>query len=248
MSPGTLFLTVRHSIKSINLFDMARIKFSPVVTSIAGSVGGVTIQRNKYGNTMRQRPFPLNPASTAQYNVRQKMIFLQTSWKNLTDAQRLQWDRYLDFSGQTTKNDKNVKLSGHTLYLKYQMLRLLTDRPLLTEIGYSPMPAVASLGGITVTPSAITLVFSTALDIANWFYYCRLTSPRPPNRAFSRQGLRGMPTPYSDTVPQQCTYSYLKAFGLLPVDQDWIHYTLQYYSYTAPVYSGIISGVIEIEG
>ena len=248
MPPGTLFLTVRHSIKSFNLFNMARIKFSPVVTSIAGSVGGVTIQRNKFGNTMRQKPFPLNPASTAQYNVRQKMIFLQTSWKNLTDAQRLQWDRYLDFSGQTTKNDKNVKLSGHTLYLKYQMLRLLTRQPLLTEIGYSPMPAVASLGGITVTPSDITLVFSTALDTANWFYYCRLTSPRPANKVFSKQGLRGMVTPCSDVGAQICTSSYLSAFGLLPVDQDYLHYTLQYYSYTAPVYSGIISGVIEIEG
>ena len=197
---------------------------------------------------MRQRPFPLNPASTAQYNVRQKMIFLQTSWKNLTDAQRLQWDRYLDFSGQTIKHDKNVKLSGHTLYLKYQMLRLLTDQPLLTEIGYSPMPAVTRFAGILVTPTAITLDFSTALDTANWFFYCRLTSPRPANRAFSRQGLRGMITPHSDIGAQTCTSTYLSAFGLLPVDQDWLHYTIQYYSYTAPVYSGIISGVIEIEG
>ena len=128
------------------------------------------------------------------------------------------------------------------------MLRLLTDQPLLTEIGYSPMPAVAKLGGITVTPSDITLVFTTALDTANWFYYCRLTSPRSANRAFSKQGLRGMLTPHTDTGAQQCTFSYLNAFGFLPVDQNWLHYTLQYYSYTAPVYSGIISGVIEIEG
>ena len=227
---------------------MARIKFSPVVTSIAGSIGSVTIQRNKFGNTMRQKPFPLNPASTAQYNVREKMISLQTSWKNLTDARRLQWDRYLDFSGQTIKNDKNVKLSGHTLYLKYQMLRLLTQQPLLATIGYSPMPAVPSLNAILTTSTSITLGFSAPMDIANWFYYCRLTSPRPANRAFSKQGLRGMLTPYSDVGAQLCTSSYLNAFGFLPVDQDALHYTIQYYSYTAPVYSGIISGVIGVEG
>ena len=226
---------------------MARIKYSPIITSIAGSVGNATFQRNKFGNTLRTKPLPRNPASEAQYNVRQKMVTLQAAWKALTDAQRLQWNRFLDFSGQATKHDKSIKLSGQALFMKYQMFRLISNCPLLTTIEYSAMPEVERFNSIILNGAALEVHFDGARDVDVWFYFIRLTAPRPANKIFSKQGLIRMLTAHSDIGAQNCATTYLRAFGVLPNIGDFLHYAIQYYSYTAPVYSGVSTGVAEVQ-
>lgn len=221
---------------------MARVKFSPIVTDIAGSVGGVTFQRNKFGNTMREKPLPLNPATSAQYGVRQKMVTIQKAWQDLTDAQRLQWNRFLDFSGQVTMRNRNVKLSGHALYIKYQMLRLLSGRPLLTTIAYNVMPYLSVFEDVKLTGASLEILFTTVIDVSEYYFVFRITSPRIANKAFSRRGLRIMDTAYSDSAHFYIYTSYAAAFGALPAVGDTVHYSLQYYSYTSPIVAGAITG------
>ena len=226
---------------------MARVKLSPIITQASGSIGGITLQRNKYGMTMREKPLPGNPSSSGQYVVRQHMITVQNAWRDLTDAQRLQWDRFLDFSGQTINKDKSVRLSGHALYIKYQMIRLLSGRPLLTTIEYSPMPTLAEFDEFTAVTIYFYINFATIVDSSEYFFLCRVTSPRIVNRAFSRRGLRVMEGFYQDAQQYAIYDTYNAAFGIVPSVGDTVHYSLQYYHYKAPIFSGIKTGVAVVQ-
>lgn len=225
---------------------MARVKFSPIVTDIAGSVGGVTFQRNKFGNTMREKPLPLNPATSAQYNVRQKMITIQQAWQDLTDAQRLQWKRFLDYSGQSINRNRSIKLSGHALYIKYQMYRLLTGMSLLTVLSYVPMPEVPVISYVKTEPDSLQLQFSDVCDHTEIFFLFFITSPRHASRASSKAGLLFMSIPVSSQLMYQFKTAYIDSFGVLPPVGSVVHYSLKFFSVLAPVYTGTIFGKITV--
>jgi len=226
---------------------MARVKLSPIFTNISGSIGGMTIQRNKFGITLRQKPLPIKSDSPAQYIIRQHMITIQGSWQALTDAQRLQWDRFLDFSGQTINKDRSVKLSGHALYLKYQLYRLLTGYSLLTTIHYVPMPSFAFAIGLTVAADSLQLDLGLVIDHTELFFMFYLTNPRQETQAPSKRGLRFMKVTPDTLRIFEIKEAYKLAFGLLPAVGDWVHYTMQTFSVLAPVYSGVSFGKFPIE-
>lgn len=225
---------------------MARVKLSPLLTDISGSIGGMTIQRNKFGMTLRRKPLPIRSATTAQLNVRVLMVTIQKAWQNLTDAQRLQWNRFLDFSGQTINRDRSVKLSGHALYIKYQLYRLLSGYSLLTTLTYVPMPAVPLIDEITLAGGVFELEFATAVDYSDYFFIFSITTPRGENRAFSRRGLRYMKVTRADTAFFEIQDPYITAFGILPAVPHFIHYSIKWFSGLAPVFTGITTGVFEV--
>lgn len=221
---------------------MARIKLGPMVTNISGSIGGVTIQRNRFGITMRQKPLPPKSATTAQYNVRQKIITIQKAWQNLTNAQRLQWDRFLDFSGQSIKADKSVKLSGQALYIKYQLYRLLAGFSLLTLLTYVPLPAIPIFAGLTLDIGILDVEINPSIDSTKLFFLFFITNPRHENRAPSKRGLRYMSTAIINGPIHEIQDAYIEAFGILPTIGTYIHFSIRFFSVLAPVYSGVFSG------
>lgn len=225
---------------------MARIKLGPLVTDIAGSIGGATIQRNRFGYTMRSKPLPLHSETPAQYNIRRKIIALQYAWQDLTDDQRLQWDRFINFSGQSIRRDRSARMSGHGLFLKYQLFRLLYDLPLLTEISYIPMPDFEILYHIYKEPAALHLHFYDDIDFTYYFFVCKLTSPRREAQAFNFKGLRFMKATFYESDQYLITTQYLAAFGALPPTATYLHYSIQYWSILAPVFTGVFTGKIVV--
>lgn len=220
---------------------MARVKLAPFITSISGSIGGLTIQRNKYGLTARSKPLPIKSASPSQLHIRHLMITIQSAWQNLTDSQRLQWNRFLDYSSQTILHDKSVKLSGHALYLKYQLFRLLSGNSLLTDITYITMPSVPAFDYFNVASPLFLLHFISAIDASDYIFLLKVTTPRQVNKSFSFIGLRFMSVVYSDTFTFNFASAYIAAFGVLPSIGDTIHYSLRWFSMLSPIYGGVIT-------
>ena len=226
---------------------MARVKLSPILTQASGSIGGITLQRNKYGMTMRQKPLPINPSSSAQYVVRQHMVTVQAAWQALTDAQRLQWDRFPDFSGQSIKRDRFVKISGHALYIKYQIMRLLTGQALLTTIAYTPFPTLTTFEKFEANYPLMWIEFNVGVSSTEYWFLLRMSSPRLPSKKFSPRGLRVINANYGSSDLYNIGANYIAAFGAAANIGDTVHYTLQFFGYTSPVISGIISGVAVIQ-
>lgn len=226
---------------------MARIKLGPMVTNISGSIGGLTIQRNRYGITMRQKPLSPKSDTIAQYDIRQKIITIQAAWQALTDAQRLQWDRFMDFSGQSIKADRSVKLSGHALYLKYQLMRLMSKFSLLTNITYIPMPSYEMWNNITIDFNDLVLDFDNDPSITTRYFTVFLSSPRQSNKAFSSKGLRFCYAMEVLTLVFQLEDGYNAAFGVLPPVGATLHYTTQFFSLLAPVFAGKVTGTLIVQ-
>ena len=225
---------------------MARVKFSPIVTDIAGSVGGFTFQRNKYGNTMRRKPLPINPATSAQYNIRQNIITIQKAWQDMTDAERLQWSRFPDYSMQSIKNNKSVKLSGHGLYLKWQSLRLLAGLSIKDSVAYVPISAVPAIDEITLGPSAFNLTFASNVSHLEYFFIFSITTPRNPNQAYSATGLRQMQVAYAAGTDFNLIIPYLAAFGIVGSAPFYVHTRIQWFSVEAPIFLSPIISVYQV--
>jgi hypothetical protein len=73
----------------------------------SGSLAQKTSSRNRFGQYKRTRATPVNPNSASQVEVRARLQYYSTAWRDLTDAGRSAWNNYaaehpkLDSLGQT---------------------------------------------------------------------------------------------------------------------------------------------------
>jgi hypothetical protein len=73
-------------------------KFGAIVVAGSGKIGGHVLSRNRYGAYMRTKVTPVNPSTTAQVAVRNRLGSLSSAWRSLTPAQRAAWNgAVLDF-------------------------------------------------------------------------------------------------------------------------------------------------------
>lgn len=97
---------------------MAKFRTGPAVSSVSGSVGGITFARNRYGQYFRSRVKPVSPDSI--YTIETKAMFraCSQSWANLTAAQRDAWKTWASTNPVTDSlGDKQV-LAANAAYMK----------------------------------------------------------------------------------------------------------------------------------
>lgn len=226
---------------------MARVKYGGIVTDISGSVSGATFQRGIYGGTMRNKPNPIKSATPAQMLIRGYMMQLHYAWSDLDPADRTQWDRFISFSSASINRDKSILLSGHDLFLKYNLFRLLQDQEILTVPSYSPNPEYSNLHEIENDYGVLTFKLLAAIVGGIQFFNLKLSAPRKESLSFSKQGLRFIFCDTMGVVAYNITAAYLAVFGALPAVGAILHYSIRFYSLTAPVYSNSLTGITTIQ-
>ena len=71
---------------------MARVTYGPLITELAGSIGGVTFQKNSSGNVARLKSKkPLNP-TLAQANQQTLLSQLVAYWSTLSQVNKDTWN------------------------------------------------------------------------------------------------------------------------------------------------------------
>ena len=116
----------------------------------SGSVAGVTSSRNRYGQYKRTRAVPVNPNSSAQQNVRNRMAINAAAWRSLTDAQRAGWE---DLALQMLRTDalgQGYALNGFGAYVSVNNNKLAAGDTVVSD-------APALLSPSTVTSVTLTL-------------------------------------------------------------------------------------------
>jgi hypothetical protein len=215
---------------------MARVQYGGLITDLSGSVGGATFQKSLYGNTLRTKPIPLRPAHPAQTVIRSYMTQLHAAWASLSSAERKQWNQFINFSGQTINRDSGVTLTGHDLFLKYNMFRLMAGFSIMTVPVYQTMPVTTGTPSLIRHPVSIELVYGQAVDPATLWFIFKISSARSASQAFSKQGIR-----YMNFVPVTGTQIYFKTlyeatFGVIPAIGSTVHVTRRFFSTVAPAY------------
>lgn len=93
-----------------------------LITSLSGSMDGVTASRNKGGSYLRKRAIPTNPNTSNQQIVRGAMGLLTSSWNDdLTAVQRDAWQTYADNVTLTNPNGDQINVSGQNMFIRYNI-------------------------------------------------------------------------------------------------------------------------------
>lgn len=99
---------------------MARIKYSPIVSEVSGSVGDATFAKWKGQSYIRARVTPSNPKTAAQTAVREAMKETVALWQALTD----------DMQGYFGAGVSGESLSGYNSFVKRNRTAIQQDEGL----------------------------------------------------------------------------------------------------------------------
>lgn len=99
---------------------------SAIITQGSGSLGGMTLSRNKGGMYLRARAIPTNPSSDAQVVARNAMSEASTAWADiLSGAQRDAWEQYAFNTPVTNVLGDPLSLSGQQMYIRCNVPRIV---------------------------------------------------------------------------------------------------------------------------
>ena len=210
---------------------MALIKFGGGVVQMAGSIGGTTFARNRYGNYARARTTPINPNTALQVAVRATLSFLTNRWSStLTAIQRTAWNLYAANVVMTNRLGESINLSGFNHYirsnsiLKTQALTLVDDGPTVFEIPEAD-PTFAAIG--TEAGLTISVTFDNTLPWANEddaFMFVFQGEPQNPQRNFFGGPWRFMNTVVGDlALPPTSPIVMPAVFVITAGQKQWVY-------------------------
>lgn len=147
-----------------NRFEMAKVKFSALISEMRNKLNGSVFARNRGGAYLRTKVTPLNPQSIAQVAARNKLTQFSQSWRSLTQAQRDAWNAAVSQYATTDVFGDVVNPTGATLFTR---LNINIANAGGTVINTPPAPQGAdALAEISITATAAGNVFDVTFDPA----------------------------------------------------------------------------------
>jgi hypothetical protein len=170
------------------------------------------------------------------------MMQIHDAWRLLSDDQRVVWNQFISFSSAKIRRDKNILQTGHSLFIQYNYLRLLTGLSILEDPVHVPLQIWPQIAYIENSAGDLEINFDGPnLGSFMWFVL-KLSAPRSPVTSFSPAGCRYVNTAFEDESMFFFTTSYLALFGAIPPNGSTIHYIIRYFNLTSPILSGIYYG------
>jgi hypothetical protein len=137
---------------------MARVTYGESITEYAGSIGGITYQKNASGNIARLRPNPTVNPTALQANYQTNMAYLVSFWPTLSQEDKKAWNDLAAAHKHTTPWGVEKTLSGYQWFLSVNLnlLNWPTGIRSTPAEWYAPPPPdqftiVASLSYIHIT-------------------------------------------------------------------------------------------------
>lgn len=96
---------------------MARVQYGSIITQVAGSIGGVTYQRNAAGSIARARVSPAVVGSGKLINAPIATFNLIQAWRALDQSQIDSWDSFAAAHTRENKFGQTKTLSGFNWFI-----------------------------------------------------------------------------------------------------------------------------------
>lgn len=133
---------------------------------ISGSVGSTTFSNNSGGHYVKNKSNPTNPGTIRQTIIRGYLAQMAQAWRNLTEAQRLQWNgAAINFPYTDPFGDVHT-YSGEVLFIKLGVnllnigLAFLTVPPTpQSSVNFNALSGAATFNVIPAS-STFTMVFA----------------------------------------------------------------------------------------
>ena len=133
-----------------------KVKLGPLVGQASGALGASVASHNRYGTYFRRRAIPITSTTPYALSAKNYLATASAAWRDLTDAQRLQWNSWASSNPIIDRlGDKRI-LSGLAAYVQLNSRRLLDAQTVLT----SP-PAVAAPNSLLTTTTTYDIGVGT---------------------------------------------------------------------------------------
>lgn len=199
-------------------------KLGPLVSQVAGSIGGTTFQRGNGGTVIRSKPLPKPRTSRASSTARQRAKTLLDLWRTFSPTERSDWDIFAGTVSWTNRFGDPVAGSGYKAFLRCNMASYTNPAGNGAKaIQLTPPPSTDA-----VLPAAPLFVYDLATDKLQLQSSDGTTNAKtvlallagPPTSGGRSSWHR--PVKYLDSIgplkplPYDLTTAYTAVFGRLP--------------------------------
>jgi hypothetical protein len=192
-------------------------KYGMIVVAGSGKIGGHVASRNRAGAYFRTKVTPVNPKTSAQTTVRNRLSGISSGWRALTAPQRSAWNQaVVDFAKTDVFGDLRNP-SGFNLYQRLNNNLVTCGESAITTP--PPIVAVDAFTSITLTAKDATVAEEFSLAItpaveADHLVKVYATAPMSAGVSFvsSEYRLIGI-MPNSQASPWNGLASYQDVFG-----------------------------------
>lgn len=197
---------------------MARVKLSPIISSINGKLGNAVFQGGKSGIILREKVKPRNLNTAKQVAARNRLSTIKRVWQNLTTTQKNSWLSFASFYLKKTKFNSTKVLTGYELFIQYNTVRVQGD--------FDPLETTTfETTSIDLVEIDLSLPISTQLtvqidiipedEVDNYALY--MSKPFRQSSSIAKSEVRFIKSNPNPQTTLDITQLYLDLFARLPV-------------------------------
>jgi hypothetical protein len=143
----------------------------------SGSKEGITASRNRFGQYIRTRAIPVNPASFAQGAVRARMAGNSAAYRLLTSAQRAGWSDLGLMMNRSDSLGQSYALQGNQAYASINNNNLAAGAAVVADAPAIATPVALATVTITLSAAAFSIAY-TATPLPALTYLMVFASPQ----------------------------------------------------------------------
>lgn len=200
------------------------IKLGPLASEVAGSAGGLTLQRSPFGTVGRSKPLPIRRQSRYTADSRQRLATLAQLWRTLSPADRADWDTFAGTVSWFNRFGNPVTGSGYRAFLRCNLASHTSaagpaQQPFQLKYPPSTASTLPASPEFVYTLASDTLILRStdpATDADTWLFIFA-SQPFPAGRSVCHTPMPFLYwMPDRKTFPLNLTANYLALHGRLP--------------------------------
>lgn len=179
----------------------------------SGSYAGVTSSRNRFGQYVRSRAIPVNPASTFQQIVRARLQTNADAWKSLTATQREGWGSLGSQFSRSDSLGQTYDLTGFQAYCSVNNNNLAAGNAVVADAPLFSLPYPMSTVTPTITSASFSVAFTATPLLTGERIFISASPQRQAGRSFEGDYRLITVSAAAGTSPTNILSSYQARFG-----------------------------------
>jgi hypothetical protein len=168
---------------------MARVTYGALITELAGSIGGITFQKNSSGNIARAKPNIPMIASQSQADQQYKLNSLIAIWQTLTLVQQTSWNDMAAAHDHIDNFGVTKTLNGFQWFMSCNLNILTTgSAPILAAPAWTAQPAPVAFTVVNIE-AFMYVQFNLVYHGIDNKVYVYATPPIKSNNLLSRRSI-----------------------------------------------------------
>lgn len=206
-------------------------------------MAGVTASRNRFGQYVRTRAIPVNPASAFQGTVRARLSANAAAWRVLTGAQRAGWN---DLALSLTRTDslgQTYTPTGFGAYVSVNNNNVAAGNAVVANAPALVTPTALAIGAVTLTAAAFTIAYTVDPLPAGARCFTFVSNQVSAGRAFNGDYRLLQVSAAAAASPVNAYAAYVARFGV-PVVGNRIFVKLECYAAGFKSAANVTSAVV----